>query len=378
MNQVSAVQDTMIEPPNYAYGWYSPLLAKEVSKNKIKGFNFMGKPLIAYRNADNNVVVMDGVCPHFGADLSKGDISDGQVRCYFHGFYFNEKGQCTKGDLVKDPSKLERIKVMPYVAEECCGQIWIWHGPDNSKPDVPLPIKDLEWDLWSEPVTSKQRTITNSNMCYMTENIIDLQHFAVVHKWTVHEICDGPRVEEDGTFIADMTVNNGPGAQSSNPLLRTITSPLRFDSRIRFKVYSPGSAIAWANQGRQIDDEKVSRNIVCIYPIDEKTVSIRVAVCFKKSAVSQTATGLPALLYSARDWLLGKFVSSVAVKDFDGDLKVWNNRKYLSNPRFVKEDGPMLLFRKWYLRFWHHDYMHELVNPVSTGNKIPTIRSSQV
>lgn len=378
MHQTSAVQDTMIEPPNYAFGWYAPLVANEVNDKKILGFNFMGKPLIAYRNQTGKVIIMDGVCPHFGADLSKGDICDGQVRCYFHGFYFNEHGQCTKGDLVEDPTKLARIKIEPYVAEECCGQIWIWHGPNSSEPDIPLPIKDMDWDDWSTPVTSRQREVINSNMCYLTENIIDLQHFAVVHQWELHEVVEGPKIEKDGTFIADIKVGNNPFAQRKSKLLKKLTRFLTTHSRIRTVVYSPGCAIATINPGFEYDESKVGRSVVVIYPRDQKTVSIRVAVCFKKQPLGEGFIKGNALLSQLKHWFFATLISKIAVKDFDGDLKVWNNRQYLSNPKIVKEDGPMLLFRKWYLRFWHADYRHELINPESTGKKIPTLRSSQL
>ncbi|MBT8151585.1 MAG: Rieske 2Fe-2S domain-containing protein [Gammaproteobacteria bacterium] len=377
MQQPTEAHDTMIEPPNYAFGWYAPLLAREVSRKKIRGFNFMGKKLIAYRNDKNDVVILDSVCPHFGADLSKGDICEGQVRCYFHGFFFDENGQCTKGELVKNTEKLERIRVRKYSVDECAGQIWIWHGPDNGEPLIPNPIRDMNWEEWSTPVTSRQRTIVDSNMCYLTENIIDLQHFAVVHKWTLHEVVDGPRVDEDGTFIADIKVANNPGAQSPHAWVRALTHPLKMDSRIRFKVYSPGCAIAVSNPGKEIHKTKLGRNIVCIYPIDETTVSIRVAVCFKKSDPDGNIDYKKMQRSKRLDWLMAKIVSLIAVQDFDGDLKVWNNRKYLSRPQLVKEDGPMILFRKWYLRFWHNDYLHELIDPQTTGNKIPSIRVSQ-
>lgn len=378
MNTSTALHDTMIEPPNFTYGWYAPLVANEVTQKKIKGFRFMGKDLVAFRNKDNKVVVLDGVCPHFGADLSKGSICDGQVRCYFHGFYFDDEGQCTKGDVVQDPSTLEKISIEKYAVEECAGQIWIWHGTHSSVPDVPLPIKDLDWDEWSTPVTSKQRTITNSNMCYLTENIIDMQHFDTVHKWTLHELCDGPKVAEDGTFVTDIKVTVNLGAQSESAWVRALTTKLKTDSRIFFKVYSPGNAIATSCSGTELSNKNLGRNIVCIYPLDDNNVSIRVACCFKKTDEAGEVSTFKKLFGGPMFWAIGHLVSRIAVADFDGDLKVWNNRKYLTNPKYVKEDGPMILFRKWYLRFWHQDYMHELTNPATTGNKIPSIKAAQL
>ncbi len=375
---MSAIHDTMIEPPNFAYGWYAPLVAKEITQKKITGFNFMGQKLIAFRNKENKVIVLDSVCPHFGADLSKGDMCDGQVRCYFHGFYFNDEGQCTKGDVVKDPTTLEKITVPKFAVEECAGQVWIWHGPNPGVPTIPLPIKDLAWDEWSTPVTSKQRHIIDSNMCYQTENIIDMQHFDTVHKWKLHELVDGPRVDEQGRFVTDIKVTIIPTAQSPRVWLRKLTSWVKMDARICFRVYSPGNAIATSYRGTEVDEDNSQRNIVCIYPVDEKTVSIRVACTVKINKPDTAANRFKNTLRKPLDFVAGHIMAAIAVSDFDGDLKVWNNRTYLTNPKYVKEDGPMILFRKWYLRFWHQDYFHELANPVTTGNKVPSIKAAQV
>jgi 3-ketosteroid 9alpha-monooxygenase subunit A len=374
----SALQDTMIEPPNFAYGWYAPLVGNEVKKNKLKGFDYMGKRLVAYRNNEGKVIVLDGVCPHFGADLTKGDVCDGQVRCYFHGFYFNDEGQCTKGDVVKDPKSLEKIRVEKYTVEECAGQVWIWHGPNPSVPDVPLPIKNLDWEKWSTPVTSKQRLITNSNMCYLSENIIDMQHFATVHKWQLHELVDGPLVDEEGRFCTKIKVTVSPGAQSEKAWVRKLTSWIGMKARIHFKVYSPGNAIATSYRGSEVDEDNAQRNIVCIYPVDEKNVSIRIVCTIRIAPPTTSWNRFKNTIRKPMDLIVGNIMALIAVSDFDGDLKVWNNRKYLTNPKYVKEDGPMILFRKWYLRFWHQDYFHELSNPTTTGNKIPNIKAAQL
>jgi phenylpropionate dioxygenase-like ring-hydroxylating dioxygenase large terminal subunit len=374
---MSALHDTMIEPPNYAYGWYAPLIAHEVTDKKITGFDYMGQRLIAFRNKEGKVIVLDSVCPHFGADLSKGDLCDGQVRCYFHGFYFDDEGQCTKGDVVKDPTTLEKISVPKYAVEECAGQIWVWHGPNMSVPDIELPIKSLNWAEWSLPVTSPRRTIADSNMCFQTENIIDMQHFDTVHKWKLHELVDGPRVDEEGRFITDIKVTINPGAQSEKAWVRKLTKHINMNARICFKVYSPGNAIATSYRGSEIDEENAQRNVVCIYPIDENNVSIRVACIVRIASPTTALNRFKNTLRRPMDFVVGKIMAAIAVSDFDGDLKVWNNRKYLTNPKYVKEDGPMILFRKWYLRFWHEDYLHELSNPATTGKKRERIKMAQ-
>lgn len=375
---MSAIQDTMIEPPNFAYDWYTPLISNEVKKGKIVPLTFMGEELIVFRNDEGKVIVMDGVCPHFGADLSKGDICDNMVRCPFHGFYFDSTGQCVKGDVVKDPSTLEKITIGTWVAEECAGQIFIWHGPDRQNPTRPLPVKDLNWDEWTTPVTSKRRTITNSNMCYLTENIIDMQHFDTVHKWKLNELIDGPLVNDAGEFCTEIDVSIVLAAQSESAWARIIGKLIKMKTNISFRVFSPGLAVATSNAGTKEAPKRVARNMVCIYPINEKDVSIRVACSFQKKPNDSALNRFINKISVPTAYLGGVFTSKVAVSDFDGDLKVWNNRKYLTNPKYVKEDGPMILFRKWYLRFWHEDYAHELNNPLTTGNKVPAIKVAQI
>jgi len=374
----NAIQDTMVEPPNFPYDWYTPLTSEEVKKGKITPFSFMGEKLIAFRNDEGKVIVMDGVCPHFGADMSRGSIVDGMVRCYFHGFYFDSDGQCQKGEVVEDPTTLSKITIGTRVAEECAGQVFLWHGLSKT-PERSLPLLDLDWDDWTTPITSKKRIIANSNICYMTENIIDMQHFATVHKWILHELVEGPLVNEAGEFCTDIKVTVSPGAQSENAFIRFSTSWIKMLARIKFCVYSPGLAVATSFTGGTDEKPKViARNIVCIYPANENDVCIRVAISFQNKA--EDASKIPGvnLLKDFGFWVGAQINARIAVADFDGDLKVWENRTYLANPKFVKEDGPMVLFRKWYLRFWHQDYMHELTNPTTTGNKVPHIKVAQI
>ena len=62
-----------------------------------------------------------------------------------------------------------------------------------------------------------------------------------------------------------------------------------------------------------------------------------------------TGTGLEEVL--ARVFL------GIATKDFDGDEMIWTNRKFLSNPKPVPDDGPIIQYRQWCERFWPPDYL---------------------
>ena len=59
----------------------------------------------------------------------------------------------------------------------------------------------------------------------------------------------------------------------------------------------------------------------------------------------------------------------VATTDFDGDEIIWTHRKLLPNPKLIKDDGPLIAFRKWSLKFWPDDYHPEPQNVVNLREK---------
>ena len=50
--------------------------------------------------------------------------------------------------------------------------------------------------------------------------------------------------------------------------------------------------------------------------------------------------------------IIRNFVAYISEKDFDGDEAFWTTRKYLQRPKILKEDGPLLDFRKWCIQFY--------------------------
>ena len=74
-------------------------LSRSIKTDEIHKITIEGKKYAMYRGPDNKVALIDNVCPHRGADLSKGKIVDGNVQCPYHGWEYNGDGK-----LVKVPS----------------------------------------------------------------------------------------------------------------------------------------------------------------------------------------------------------------------------------------------------------------------------------
>ena len=82
-------------PPENLSGWVPLFTSKEIGINKVKGTHFCGIDLMVFRSASGKVHVLDAYCPHMGTYLPFGGRVVGEsVRCPFHAWTFNGKGEC--------------------------------------------------------------------------------------------------------------------------------------------------------------------------------------------------------------------------------------------------------------------------------------------
>ncbi len=83
--------------------WHPLANIKQLSDSKIATFNIDNKEIVAYKTSRGDVKIYDAYCPHQGAHLGFGGIiEDDCLRCPFHGFYFNESGNCSGQKINKE------------------------------------------------------------------------------------------------------------------------------------------------------------------------------------------------------------------------------------------------------------------------------------
>lgn len=125
--------------------WYPGVWAKKVGRKKPVRLTMLGEEIALFRGRDGKVAALGDWCPHRGARLSNG-ICDfaGTVTCPYHGYVFNETGQCVAGLIeAVDSSLAPKMRAKKYPTAECQGIVFIWMG---ETPPPPLD-EDLPWEF---------------------------------------------------------------------------------------------------------------------------------------------------------------------------------------------------------------------------------------
>ena len=72
-----------------------------VNDGQPKRIRLLGEDLVAFRDSEGRVGLVDQACPHRGAPLIFGRNEDCGLRCVYHGWKFDVTGACI--DMMNEP-----------------------------------------------------------------------------------------------------------------------------------------------------------------------------------------------------------------------------------------------------------------------------------
>ena len=176
--------------------WYAVLSSHEVKKGKVVGTRRFGENLIFFRDEKGEIGCITSLCAHRGASLSKGCVTDGHVRCPFHGIEYDVTGKCVYVPSEGRASNADysRFHMKHYVTKEIGGIVFAWYGDGEpvGEPDVFDVVRDSSFtydhinDTW------------DVHYSRVIENQLDVSHLAFVHRTTIgrgdKRLCNGPKV----------------------------------------------------------------------------------------------------------------------------------------------------------------------------------------
>jgi phenylpropionate dioxygenase-like ring-hydroxylating dioxygenase large terminal subunit len=141
----------------------------------------LGEELVLFRDPNGASGLVAAHCPHRGASLEYGDIADGGIRCPYHGWLFNTRGQCLEMPGEPQGSRFPaKVKHRAYPVRQLGGFIFAYLGPDQDSPP-PVP----RYRALADRVGRRSLEATrfyDYNWFNFIENGADPVHFSTLHR----------------------------------------------------------------------------------------------------------------------------------------------------------------------------------------------------
>lgn len=160
--------------------WMPIAGVSEFDEKRIKAVRLMGEDLVLYKDLSDNFGLVERACAHRRADLSYGFVEKCGLRCNYHGWAYDETGQCVEmpyEDTVAAKARYkDKVKILAYPVKEHAGMIWTYMGP--------LPAPELpDWEPFGWKNGFRQIIISEipCNWLQCQENSIDPVHFEWMH-----------------------------------------------------------------------------------------------------------------------------------------------------------------------------------------------------
>ncbi len=169
--------------------WFPLALASEIVPGQVVGRDFLGTRVILSRDADGRALVQSAFCPHLGADLSVGQVVDGQIRCAYHHWRFDCSGRCV--DIPAGDKIPPGARIATYPSAEAWGLVWAFNGERQLFPVPGIPGA-TEREICYEARFRGTRPV---DPWVAVSNGVDFQHLRTLHGLSA--------VDPDGVTVAE-------------------------------------------------------------------------------------------------------------------------------------------------------------------------------
>jgi phthalate 4,5-dioxygenase len=160
--------------------WIPAMLSSELPTADSDPVRVMilGEQLIAFRDSNGQVGLIQNNCPHRGASLFFGRNEEAGLRCVYHGWKFDTQGNCV--DMPNEPAESDfkhKVKATAYPTRERGGVVWAYMGPKETPPELP----DLEANNVAEGQGRVIAVQRECNWLQALEGDIDTSHLGFLH-----------------------------------------------------------------------------------------------------------------------------------------------------------------------------------------------------
>lgn len=124
--------------------WQPVYRAEDLAPGQTVPIKMLGEQFALYRGASGQAYLVDFRCAHRGAQLSVGWVEGDCVRCRYHGWKYDQTGQCVEQP-GEDEASARKVKIKSYPTREYLGLVFAYVGEGEQPPFRRFP--DFERDF---------------------------------------------------------------------------------------------------------------------------------------------------------------------------------------------------------------------------------------
>jgi phenylpropionate dioxygenase-like ring-hydroxylating dioxygenase large terminal subunit len=309
----------------------------EFAPETTKALRYLGRDLVAYRDTDGQLHVLDAHCLHLGAHLGHGGKVNGDcVECPYHGWGWGPDGLNRYIPYEDRPNVSKRLGSWTVKEQHEC--VFLWHDPAGGPPRWELP------DVWSlvphvpgEP-GDYYRAYPELSVKYEREpvhpqipleNAPDSVHFQHVHRATITPVLIDWEV--DGSFYR--SVAGWPTPQTTSP------------DDMALKLHNVSCGVGGSMS--VFEGSTHYRLVFFTTPVDDETSDMFYSVWLARHLGDNS----PVAPQAERERARKEFLQTL----WD-DLEIWRYQIYVENPVLAQQDArPYGALRKWARQFYEVD-----------------------
>lgn len=159
--------------------WIPFALASDLEPDGVPmRVRLLGEDLIAFRNTDGEVGLVDAYCAHRRAPLFFGRNEECGLRCVYHGWKFSTDGQCVDMPNERAISNFkDKVSITSYPCRERNGLMWAFLQLGVEPPELP----NWEWNTIPAEHVHLSIRVESCNWLQALEGEIDSSHGPFLH-----------------------------------------------------------------------------------------------------------------------------------------------------------------------------------------------------
>jgi nitrite reductase/ring-hydroxylating ferredoxin subunit len=139
----------------------------------------MGEELVAFRDTQGRVGLIEPHCAHRGANLFFGRNEECGIRCIYHGWKYDVEGLCVEMPNVPAGSAYHgKVAIKAYPTQEFGEMVWAYLGPRERMAET---VPQLEVGLLPASHRYVTKRLIECNWAHSFEGALDTAHFSFLH-----------------------------------------------------------------------------------------------------------------------------------------------------------------------------------------------------